>query len=241
MKSLAVFLLTTSLVTVTTSTFAQTTDSQTTTVNSPVPLIVGVIQREDQAAIEDASITVFDAVTAKGFRTKSTAGKFALNQVPDGDYMLKVEKTGYAPLFGALQVRQGNPQQLRCILIEDPKGLGIAKAGGPLDASDASLPSPDPSPKPKKLQKAKIVYQPRPVYPDSARSERIQGRVSMDVVIRKDGTVDNLVVKSAPSNDLAWAALTAARQWRYKPVLADGQAVEADTTIDVNFQLTLKP
>ena len=50
-----------------------------------------------------------------------------------------------------------------------------------------------------------------------------------------DGSLDDLVVLSAPDKDLAVAALIAVRQWRYLPTRVEGKPVETRMTIDVKF------
>jgi protein TonB len=75
----------------------------------------------------------------------------------------------------------------------------------------------------------------RPSYPQTASVAGIRGMVVLHAIIAKDGTVQNLeVVTGHPL--LAKAALDAVRQWRYRPYLLNGDAVEVDTTITVNFQ-----
>ena len=76
-----------------------------------------------------------------------------------------------------------------------------------------------------------------PVYPESAKSARISGTVLLSATIGEDGLVQYLVPVSTPSVDLAIAAMTAVRQWQYKPYLLNGQPVRVNTTVTVNFNL----
>lgn len=76
-----------------------------------------------------------------------------------------------------------------------------------------------------------------PVYPKSARSNGTTGSVVMHALIGKDGHVRSLRVMSAADPDLAIAALAAVRQWTYTPYLLNGERVEVDTTITVNFNI----
>jgi protein TonB len=56
-------------------------------------------------------------------------------------------------------------------------------------------------------------------------------------VIGKDGTIQNLhVVSGHPL--LQGAAMDAVRQWRYKPYILNGEPVEVDTQVTVNFTLS---
>jgi periplasmic protein TonB len=82
-----------------------------------------------------------------------------------------------------------------------------------------------------------LVHQVTPQYPQLARQARIQGTVVLQAVIGKDGTVQNLHVLSGHPL-LIEAAVDAVRQWRYKPYYLNGEPVEVDTQINVNFTLS---
>jgi TonB family protein len=81
-----------------------------------------------------------------------------------------------------------------------------------------------------------VTYSVAPVYPTKARNERIQGTVRLHLIIAKDGSVQQADVISGDKL-LAEAALDAVRQWKYKPVLLNGEPVEVDTTQDLIFRL----
>jgi protein TonB len=83
---------------------------------------------------------------------------------------------------------------------------------------------------------AKIVYQPKPEYPELAKLTRTEGAVELEAVIGKDGTIEELkVLRGHPL--LVKAALDAVRQWRYQPTLLNGEPIEVVTEITVNFKL----
>jgi protein TonB len=56
-------------------------------------------------------------------------------------------------------------------------------------------------------------------------------------VIGKDGAVEEVRVQSGLSV-LAQAAIEAVRQWRYRPYLLNGEPVEIDSQITINFNLS---
>lgn len=59
----------------------------------------------------------------------------------------------------------------------------------------------------------------------------------MQVLVGKDGNVQDVrVVSGIPQ--LASAAKAAVCQWRYRPMLQEGEPVEVLTTVTVNFRLT---
>ena len=86
------------------------------------------------------------------------------------------------------------------------------------------------------VQEAKILNRPSPTYPPLARQARIQGSVVLHAIIDKDGNVTQLEVISGHPL-LVQSALQAVKQWRYQPTQLNGESVEVDTTITVNFVL----
>jgi len=86
------------------------------------------------------------------------------------------------------------------------------------------------------MDPAKLLVKVVPVYPSMARNARISGTVYLLGVIATDGTIQSLhVVSGHPL--LVNAALDAVRQWRYKPTILNGRAVEVEAPISVTFTL----
>jgi protein TonB len=82
-----------------------------------------------------------------------------------------------------------------------------------------------------------LVHQVKPEYPPIARTGHIEGAVVLQAIIGKDGKVKNVrVISGHPM--LAQAAQNAVKQWEYKPYVLNGQPVEIDTNITVNFKLS---
>jgi periplasmic protein TonB len=82
-----------------------------------------------------------------------------------------------------------------------------------------------------------LIKKVQPPYPPLARSARIQGQVVLQAEIAKDGTIQNLrLISGHPM--LAPAAIEAVKQWRYKPYFLNGEPVEVETQITVNFTLS---
>jgi TonB family protein len=76
----------------------------------------------------------------------------------------------------------------------------------------------------------------QPSYPALAQHMNVQGSVMLQALIGADGRVQNLHVMSGPAI-LATAAQQAVREWQFKPVYQNGQAVETRATITVNFTI----
>lgn len=86
------------------------------------------------------------------------------------------------------------------------------------------------------VEAANLIYGPKPDYPQLAKLARIQGTVQLEALIATDGTIKGLKVVSGHPL-LVHAALEAVERWRYRPTLLNGQTVEVETEIDVNFSL----
>lgn len=86
------------------------------------------------------------------------------------------------------------------------------------------------------VQAAKMIRQVPPVYPVLAKQAHVTGTVVLHAIVGKDGTIEKLQLVSGPPL-LVQAAIDAVKQWQYSPTLLNGQPVEVDTSIDVNFTL----
>jgi TonB family protein len=83
---------------------------------------------------------------------------------------------------------------------------------------------------------ASIISQTKPAYPPEARASLVHGDVVLRAIIDKEGKISEVHVLSG-DDVLTKSAVDAVRQWRYKPMLSDGQPTEVETTITVSFSL----
>ena len=129
-----------------------------------------------------------------------------------------------------------------------PGGVVGGVSGGVLSEMPNSAPtvpvlakSPVPTPVKRirvaaRVAEANLIHDVPPQYPQEAGRARIEGTVVLMALIDKDGTVKDVRVESGLPL-LAQAAIDAVRQWRYKPYLMDGEPVEVDSRITINFTL----
>ena len=106
---------------------------------------------------------------------------------------------------------------------------------------NSNPPAPAPSPAspakvPSGVVAGQLLTHVNPVYPEAAKSAKIQGTVLLHAIIGKDGTIENLQVVSGPK-ELRPSALEAVRQWVYKPYLLNGETTAVETTININYSL----
>ncbi len=86
------------------------------------------------------------------------------------------------------------------------------------------------------IDPAMLIHRVEPIFPTLARQTGREGRVELHALIGADGAVRSLqVLEGDPM--FHQSALDAVRQWRYKPTLLNGHAVEVDTHITVIYRL----
>jgi periplasmic protein TonB len=124
-----------------------------------------------------------------------------------------------------------------------PGGSDLARPGVPggmIDGPTAVVPPPPLAPtRPLRVShwaEGNIAYQVQPRYPRVAQAAGIQGTVQLRAIVSKTGTIENLTVIGGHSMLVA-AAVEAVKQWRYRPYMLNGDPIEVETEITVNFML----
>jgi protein TonB len=196
-----------------------------------------------------------EALPAKAMLTTLVAPPPPPPPPPPPTPTVVVKKVSTDIIDGALRTPTKIPDKIKKIVEEEAPppvsssvgvigGVGPAgSAGGVLGGVLASANSAAPKIEVKRLrvsqgvQASKLISQPKPVYPPIAKQARVQGQVVLQAVISKTGTIENLKVVSGHPM-LTQSALDAVRNWRYQPTVLNGEPVEVETTINVNFSLT---
>jgi protein TonB len=84
------------------------------------------------------------------------------------------------------------------------------------------------------IQAAVLIYRKDAEYPKIAKQTGAKGTVTLNATIGADGSIKKVKVVSGHPM-LTNAAVEAVKQWRYRPTLLNGQPVETDTQVLVNF------
>jgi protein TonB len=83
----------------------------------------------------------------------------------------------------------------------------------------------------------KIISKVDPAYTDDARAARIQGTVTLECVVRKDGTTNVRGVVQSLGYGLDEQATAALQQWKFEPGKKSGEPVAVLLKVEVNFNL----
>jgi TonB family protein len=81
-----------------------------------------------------------------------------------------------------------------------------------------------------------VVKRVQPLYPPQARQIHLEGKVELQANISKSGSISS-VKQLSGDPVLGRAAMDAVRQWKYKPYFLNGEPVEVETQVTVNFKL----
>jgi len=81
------------------------------------------------------------------------------------------------------------------------------------------------------------VYNVDAVYPPDARDKKIEGDVLVEVIVDTEGKVAGAQIKKSVTPALDKAALTAARQWKFEPLMVDGKPKNALMQVTVSFRI----
>jgi TonB family protein len=135
-------------------------------------------------------------------------------------------------------IRNGNPVEASSNILFDfvfcdtvPEPSNLLSSGAPNGATSKGIKVVRLS---QNAAKQLILKKVEPVYPPLAKLGRVQGKVLIFAVIGKDGTMQYLkLIGGHPL--LTQASLEAVKQWRYRPFTIDGEAIEAQTVITIDF------
>jgi protein TonB len=127
--------------------------------------------------------------------------------------------------------------------IDGPPGFGPVVPGGFNNGKpmiDIPKPSPPQRPAPLRMSEgvmeASLIHKVQPSYPAIARAIHLAGAVQLRAIIAADGSIRQVDVISGNAL-LVQSAIAAVREWRYRPTRLNGEAVEVETLITVNFVL----
>jgi protein TonB len=123
-----------------------------------------------------------------------------------------------------------------------PGGVEGGVAGGVVGGIVGGLP-PEAAPAPQKyvriggnIKAPKLVHEAKPEYPMLAQQARVQGIVILEAQVGPDGRVQTVrVLRGIPLLDEA--AIAAVRQWRYQPLLLNGQPMPFVLSVTVVFRI----
>ena len=179
---------------------------------------------------------VVNASSGKSFEKSVATGLVAVNQAsaPVNDSSLSLSQSNSITAGQAVQVPlTGDTALGEAALIAEQK---IAPANNPADAGSNSAASERPANYTSNGE-TKLVKYVAPVYPQKARTDRVEAWVDVHFLVASDGSVIKPRVENG-SRDAAFrsAALAAVSQWKYSPA-PTGASPNRPMIVRMKFQL----
>jgi len=131
----------------------------------------------------------------------------------------------------SIPTRGGIPRSLQS------QSAAMTPAAGGTKPAEAALPSIGPVDLPEATARALLTQQVEPTYPESARASRQQGTVVLQVLIGRDGAVEEVKFLQG-SLAFARTAIDAVKQWHFKPYSFNGRPTVTRTTLTLTFKPT---
>jgi protein TonB len=171
--------------------------------------------------------------TVEPVRTDTTHRSGPATSAPRSDEVILVSNNPDAIPWGHNKRTTTDPAEAK------PPGYGDGSSTLPKDLIGDSSAKTDVKLSPRRivsvLTEAQLVNRVEPVYPHVAAIAGIQGQVKLHAIIARNGSIQSLnAISGHPL--LVRAALDAVGQWRYRPYYLNGEAVEVETFITVNFR-----
>ncbi len=191
---------------------------------APAPVVVTPVAVPAKTASGGKSSTAKHAESAaKSEKTSPSA--VVQRALPVTNSLSARSKDEERPLPPALQPASGPPALVQLPIKALPPSVVQQSVAAPAQHAAVS----------QGFAQGALVYKVAPEYPPIARAAHVQGSVVLNAIIAKDGTVQQVrVVRGNPL--LVSSATDAVKRWRYRPFLLDGQPIEVETTVIVNFR-----
>lgn len=204
--------------------------------------VAGTISDPSGAGVANATVIMHNhEAKTIDMTTSDREGNFTFKSLPTGDYEFEVLKPGFESYDIPQVTLDAGRDFSQAVMLK----LGAVNERVQVTPGNSARPverSADGKVQRIRLggtvEAAQLVTKVTPVYPESAKSAGVQGTVVLHAVISMDGRPLSLrVMNSQIDPALAKSAVEAVSQWRYTPTLLNGDPIEVDTTVQVNYSL----
>jgi len=205
--------------------------------------VSGIVVDVSGARVPNGGVVLINRESWVKQETSTDAtGNFTFKDLPAGRYSLEVMSAGMGRASRLFELKVAGPPPFIPFVLEPgiltESVVVTAKApNSGVSPNGAAAAGPRRIRVGGNVEAAKLIDNPPPEYPESARAAGIQGVVLLEGVISMEGVPLGLKVVSSPSDELAKAAIDAVSRWRYRSTLLNGDPVEVLTTIAVAFRL----
>jgi len=202
--------------------------------------VSGTVRDPSGAVVPGANVTLLNTATQYTVGGHSGEdGAFEFPALPAGRYRLEIAKPGFVRVKSAdLELKPSGDFHQDITL---PIGEVLQQVMVVGHKSGENPPPPPSAPRRIRVgglvEAARLIRQAKPEYPATAKTQGIEGIVTLRAVIGTSGEILALTPISGPDPALVKSAMDAVSQWEYRPTLLNGVPVEVATTIELTFKL----
>jgi TonB family protein len=81
------------------------------------------------------------------------------------------------------------------------------------------------------------IFQPAPEYDDKARKKKIEGTVTLSIIVTKEGQTADIRVINGLTPGLDQQAIKAVSRWRFEPAVQEGKPCPMRINVQAQFRL----
>jgi TonB family protein len=204
--------------------------------------ISGAVIDPSGAVVPNAALTATNSdVSYEVQAFTNNVGTYTFSNLPGGHYTVEARVPGFA-IYHVTNLALVNGGRLR---VDASLAVGsirenilVTPQGAPKPQSAVSTTSAQPIRIGGMVQAAALTRQVKPTYPADLLAQGVEGFVVIDAIISKEGVPQSLKVQNAGVNqEFIDAAMAAVHQWGFRPTTLNGEPIEVDTTVQVDFKL----
>ncbi len=200
--------------------------------------IRGTVFDPTGAVVTKAEVMLMQDYVKLKQTTGDEDGSFIFSDLVPGRYQVQIKKLMFSLFQQTVELREQGHEVLYAVL-----SLGRMSDRMRINARLAPTARRNLLPTQKeiraggKVEPSKILQFQMPEYPPGPDARGVEGDVVLYATIQADGSVASPIVISTPDPEFDAGSIAAVKNWRYKPMKLNGQPVDSQVVITLQFRL----
>ncbi len=200
--------------------------------------IRGIVYDPSGAVVARAEVMLMQDYFRLKRMTGDEDGSFMFSDLVPGRYQVQIKKPMFSLFQQTVEVKEQGEEVLYAVL-----PLGRMSDGMRINARLAPTARRNRLPTQReiraggKVEPSKILKFQMPEYPPGPDARGVEGDVVLCATIKADGSVAGPIVISSPDPEFDADSIAAVKNWRYSPMKLNGQPVDAQVIITLQFRL----
>lgn len=197
--------------------------------------IAGTVFDVTGAVVPNARVVLLQDFVKVAEMLSDAHGKFAFKGLQEGVFSVMVKGASYSLWERTVTAREEKTTFVRAVMKPGEIGFGAGVVG--VAGQTERKASPYTPPVAAEIGRPKVLKAPRPVYPKAAADAGIEGSVVLRVRVQPDRKIQVLAVLASPDSELEAEARRAVLQAVVEPINMNGNPVESEAEVVIEFKL----